>query len=281
MTINYGAQSVRRRASRVGSAPIDVTTTIGGSDEITLTVPAGVASGPQSVTTLGGTSAPLGLTFTGIVATATTGTPAGSAASANPGQSIMLSGSGFSTSTDVVFPVIDDSGTVSELVVVPTSVSTDKKTLTVTVPVNAETGVIQVIGDSLGTQALLQVIPVITGVDVTSVASNGGSINLVLHGSGFIEGNNSVYGFGTVTMTDNSIDTTEVDVTSTSQANDTATLLAVPLSASFYGGITVTTAGGTSTPLTVTYMGITATPTTGTRRLSRRRPQPIPASPTS
>ena len=73
--------------------------------------------------------------LTGVVGTAASGTAASAVvASANPGQSITLTGTGFSLTTDVMFQVADDNGNVYEYDQRPTAVSTDGTSLVVVVP---------------------------------------------------------------------------------------------------------------------------------------------------
>ena len=137
---------------------------------ISLTAPTGVPSGPIVVTTPGGSSAAFGLTFTGITATATAGTAAnGGVASANPGQTITINGSGCDSSTDVVFRQLDYNGNPSEIIVHPVTVSGNGSSAQVVVPIMTITGTVRVIGDTSATEALLQIVPIVQSVDVTSV----------------------------------------------------------------------------------------------------------------
>src|SRR5205085_5562738 len=46
----------------------------------------------------------------------------------------------------------------------------------------------------------LQIVPVLTGMDVVSVAADGLSAVVRLDGAGFIEGENTTYQFGSATM---------------------------------------------------------------------------------
>ena len=80
----------------------------------------------------------------GSSATAASGTPANAAvASANPGQTITLQGTGFTNATDVVFPVVDGNGNVSERAVNPLAVNAAGTQLTVVVPIDAVTGTVE------------------------------------------------------------------------------------------------------------------------------------------
>jgi len=145
VTIHFGNQSLAD--SGVFGGPDAGYMYSQDNDGINLTVPNGVPFGPISVTTLGGTSPAFNVTFSKIVGVAGSGTPAdGTQASANPGQAITLQGSGLSFTTDVVLPVIDDSGTVSERVVQPVLVDETGSQMTVLVPADAFTGNVGVVG---------------------------------------------------------------------------------------------------------------------------------------
>ncbi|HNF63743.1 MAG TPA: pre-peptidase C-terminal domain-containing protein, partial [Rhodocyclaceae bacterium] len=118
---------------------------------LNLTVPEGLPTGPLRVSTAGGTSAAFGLALSGVTAVATTGTAQDpTQASANPGQTITLTGVGFDTSTDVLFETLDTSGTRGEVIVRPIVVKADGSELQVVVPTSAVTGSVRVIGDRNG-----------------------------------------------------------------------------------------------------------------------------------
>ena len=126
------------------------------NDGLDAQVPGEAASGPITVRTLGGTSAAFGLSFDRIVSVAASGTPADAAVdSANPGQAIVLEGTGFDASTDVVFLLRNGAGDLSERVVRPTAFDPAGTQLTVTVPLEATTGAVRVVGDRNATSALL------------------------------------------------------------------------------------------------------------------------------
>src|SRR5262249_7523327 len=80
--------------------------------QVTLTIPlSDGVFGPISVKTDGGLSASYSVSLTSIESVAYSGTPADpSQASANPGQSILLHGTGLSTSTSVLLRYTDYSG---------------------------------------------------------------------------------------------------------------------------------------------------------------------------
>ncbi|MCE9590652.1 MAG: pre-peptidase C-terminal domain-containing protein, partial [Planctomycetes bacterium] len=205
-------------------------------------VPSNADYGPVSVTTLGGTSASFALTFNGITATAATGTPAnGGQASANPGQTITLTGTGFDATTDVVFKIIDDPGNVSERVVRPTTVAQDGTSLTVVVPADANTGTIGIVGASNNTQPLLQIVPTIVSLDVN------GNQSLRIRGTGLIEGA-TTYNFGSASVVDSGTSNGPNVGYFYAQPNDGADVAIPRTGFGASGNFTVTTPGGTSAP---------------------------------
>ncbi len=238
MAINFGGSTFED--PNQGSSEFDVysNNTVAGAR-----VPVGVPTGPISVTTLGGTSVPFGLAFTGIVASSDTGTAAdGAEASANPGQSIILQGSNFDLSTDVVFLNSNASGVRYEFVVRPTAVNGDGTELTVQVPLEAVTGPVRVVGDQNATEALLQIVPTISFADLTSLSISTASFRL--SGSGFIENSDTLYTFGSESLLDTS---GVVNVYNSNRTSD----LSLPYSSGIFGAVTVTTAGGTSAAFSV------------------------------
>src|SRR2546422_1653889 len=219
-------------------------------------VPEGLPTGPIRITTLGGTSAAFGPTFTTMTALATTGTAAnGGIASANPGQAITLNGTAVSINTDVMFLVSHSNGAAHQRVVNPTVVNgtTD---ITVTVPTDAITGVVQIVGDQLNAARLLQIVPVVTNADLTFVNVNQANIRLT--GLGFIEDNGTRYTFNTITVLDAG-KTTGPDVFS----NNTLADMVLPYSDNLFGAVTVTTAGGTSAPFSVGFAQLVSTAKSG------------------
>ena len=114
-----------------------------------------------------------------IESVALSGTPAdGLVASANPGQTIRLVGSGITLSTEIIFPIIDANGTVSNRVVRPDLASVDGTLGEVRVPLDAVTGNLQVVGAA--GSFLLQVVPV---VSVAQMGASGPQLRLL--GVGF------------------------------------------------------------------------------------------------
>jgi hypothetical protein len=245
VTIHYGAQT------QVDSSMSGLPDVHSGNTGIALSVPAGAPFGPISVSTAGGTSAPFGRSVDRMIAVAASGTPAdATAASANPGQAITLEGSGFDATTEVVFVTIDSFAVVRERVVWPSTVNDAGTVLRVVVPAEAITGVVGVVGDRNARAELLQIVPVVSDVDVTSVATSGGSAGVALTGAGFVEGSNTAYRFGAIAVTDASSGSGP-DVTF---GNDQVSLT-LALTPDAFGPVTVQTAGGTSAPFT---LGVTA-----------------------
>ena len=259
-SVLIGAQTIADVARNAG---LDAFT---NNTRINLIVPAGVASGPIQVSTIGGTSAAFGILLSSITATAASGTPADAAqASAIPGQAITLSGVNLETSTDVVFQVVDQSGNVDDLIVRPSAVNDDHTQAQVLVPLNAVSGIVRVVG-SANTVAL-QVLPAVTNVQVESVAGDGSSAQLLIAGLGFVEGA-AEYVFGSRTVLDSSSGTGP-DVFGRSDpvlgfiANGYVRVT-VPLSNGVFGAISVKTAGGTSASYTTSLSSIAATAMSGT-----------------
>ncbi len=233
---------------------------------VNVVVPNGAPTGPISVTTLGGTSAVFDLTLTGITSTATSGTPANAGvASANPGQAITLTGTKFDATTDVIFQTIDGNGTRSERVVRAVAVNAAGTQLTVVVPIDvAVTGTVGIAGDTTNAALPLQIVPVLDSVDFNYTPGDGSYANVRLRGRGFVEGNGSIYRFGSVDVTDNSPGAGPNAGGFFAYDNDGVDL-AVPLGAdNYHGPISVTTAGGTSAPFTVGFTNVTGAALSGT-----------------
>src|SRR5262249_47609197 len=94
------------------------------------------------------------------------------------------------------------------------------------------------VGSTLG--PVLQIVPVVTAVDVTSASTTQ------LRGRGFVEGNNSLYAFASGTVTDTSVSTGPNVFSGVAFDND-AVNLTLPVAGP--GTLTVTTAGGTAAPI--------------------------------
>jgi hypothetical protein len=207
---------------------------------------AGLPFGPITMTTTGGTSEVLaGQDLVTIASVATTGAPLNPLLpSANPGQSITINGSRLAVSSTgssyasslLIFKTIDAAGVRGERAVQPTSASADGTSMTVVVPNNAITGPVGIMGDPQGTSLLLQIVPV-----VTSIVPSSTSVRV--NGRGLIEGG-TLYRFGDLEVLDGSVSNAGVNVDTNN--NDRAIVSATIGSS---GTLTVTTAGGTSAPL--------------------------------
>ena len=223
-------------------SPIDVEP---GNNVLHTFVPSWASHGPISVQTLGGISQPFNVRLTGISTVAATGTPRSpDIPSANPGQTIRLTGFGFSLMNQLIFRSKDSDGRISQSIVNPSFVSQDRTQMDVVVPKQATTGVVQLIGDASGQHIQLQIVPVISGVDIEGL--QGSLATVALRGLGFSEGD-GIYRFGNTQVIDPDSGTDLVNVLFENFLNDFARL-SLPLSADVFGAVTVTTQGGTSAP---------------------------------
>ena len=191
-----------------------------------------------TITTAGGSATIAGLTYTppafvefdGI---ANSVSPA-SGFSVVPGQTVTLVGRGFTNATQVQFPAADDSG-FAGIVTRTGTASSDGTTLTVTVPAQAKTGDLQVVGSS--SKFNLNVAPSIRSVGGTVAAGN----TIVLEGVGFVTSELAI------SIDGQTVDPTSIKVrtvTTLGEAQQVA-YLTVPSGVSA-GVITVTTSGGTA-----------------------------------
>ena len=236
ITINYGAKGLVDPDT--GSGTIDVYSSGTQLNVNSPYVPAGAQFGPITVTTAGGTSAPFQRTFSTLTSVALSGTPADATLpSANPGQAITIVGSHFTSTTDVIFTAVDDGGNFYEYDQRPFYVSADGSTISLTVPNQATTGPVGIVGDQNNYTPTLQIVPVVTGL---SVNSDGTSY---IYGSGFVEGA-STYTYAGGSVTDTSTSSSPIDVYS----SGTVAYLNGVLPQHGLGGFTVTSAGGTSAP---------------------------------
>ena len=205
------------------------------NDAISLAVPASAPTGPITVATAGGTSAALPISLTELVGAALEGTATNAGqASVNPGQTIEVRGGGFDLTTEVVFPTIDEYGSLSNRAVAPDFVSVNGTLMEVRVPDSAITGNIRVIG-AAGTFPL-QIVPTL---ELAEPFTSGSAIRLL--GAGFTEDSGLSVDFGGVTIGDTG---SNIDVLDEFLENDMLRITSIP-----DGGvspISVTTAGGTS-----------------------------------
>jgi hypothetical protein len=213
--------------------------------QVTLTVPlSNAAFGAISVKSAGGTSALFSVALSSITSVAASGTPANAAlASANAGQAIVLNGSGLSTATDVLLRYTNQQGVLSMVRLNPTSAASDGSSATLVLPGYANGAfALQVFGSA--SQPVLQIVPTLT-----QFSENG---NLVLAGSGYVEGGT------TITLPGNTVVDTlvnaGVDITYGAPNYIENTFLTLDTGdAPRYGlgNTTVTTAGGTSAALSL------------------------------
>ena len=264
-----GAMAVLAGAQRIDDAGrfagLDV---FSNSTRLNLTVASGMPTGPIRVSTAGGTSAAFAVALTGITATASSGAPAdAAAASANAGQAITISGSGLDASTDIVFATRDSAGNIGDIVVRPATVAADGASLRVIVPSNAASGAVRIVGAT--GSALLQVVPTVLDVQVESVASDGSSAQVLIAGSGFAEGGNSEYRFGSATVLDAGNGTgpdvfDRYDAALGQYISNGYARVTVALSNGVFGAVSVKTAGGASAAWTATLGAVTTAALTGT-----------------
>jgi hypothetical protein len=214
-----------------------------------LTVPlSDWASGPISIKTAGGVSAAFGASLAAVQSVAWSGTPADpTKASANPGQAITLEGSGLSTDSDILLRYTDHEGKLAVVHLSPLAASTDGTRATLLVPYAANGAwALQMFGSA--SQPVLQVVPTLTGFSGYS-----------LSGSGLVEGATRYDFPGAATVVDDNVGA-GFDVTSPyyydddqlpsdDSSRDRAYLDTTALRAHGTGGLTVSTAGGTSAPL--------------------------------
>ena len=207
----------------------------------------------------------LGLELRSLEGVADSGTPAtASLASANPGQTIRLLGVGFDATTDVVFPILDGNGASYQRVIRPLAVAADGTSLEVVVPVDAVTGPVGIVGDTLGNQPWLQIVPVVTNGDFRSIAADRSTASVRLQGLGFIEGNETTYTFGEVSVIDRSLTGGPNSGWFFTHDNDGVDLTLPTGGDNFHGAVTVTTAGGTSAPWSVGFTELVSTAMNGT-----------------
>ncbi|HRD86293.1 MAG TPA: hypothetical protein PLF63_14100, partial [Rubrivivax sp.] len=103
--------------------------------------------------------------------------------------------------SSIVFET-NENGQLRQVVARPWSVNAGGTSAKVVVPAEAVTGSVRLVGDANATALFLQVVPKLTGLDVTYVPGDGSYASITLRGSGFIEGANSVYTLGDFVRTD-------------------------------------------------------------------------------
>ncbi|MGS0756098.1 beta strand repeat-containing protein, partial [Roseateles sp. GG27B] len=264
-----GASSVWLGAQQVSDISRNYGLDVYNNDSrINVVVPAGAPTGAIRVSTVGGTSAAFGVTLSGLSATPNSGTAANAGtAAANPGQTITLLGSALNASTDVVFQTIDSAGKLGEQVVRPSAVNAAGTQVQVLVPLNAVTGSVRVVGAP--NAAALQILPTIVGVQVESGAADGSSAQVLISGTGLVEGSNTEYRFGSSTVLDAGANTgpdvlDRYDPALGVYINNGYARVTVPLSNGVFGAINIKTAGGTSASYSVNLSGVSSTALSGT-----------------
>jgi hypothetical protein len=202
------------------------------------------------------------------------------APSANPGQQIGITVPFDPQTGRAQFAVIDTNGTRSTTIVSAVRWDSTRSVAYFNVPLGAVTGD-AVVYSQVGTVRTdfadgtfpLQIIPLVSAVQVQSVAADGSSAVVVLTGRGFVEGNNSEYRFGAGTGAlvvldagnGTGPDVQQVyDYTLNQYVNNTVVTLTVPLSDGVFGPVSVKTAGGVSASYNVSLTSITATALSGT-----------------
>jgi hypothetical protein len=206
------------------------------NEVIYLQVPALASAGPITVETAGGTSAAVPISLSQLQGIAMSGVPPNPAQpSANPGQTIQVVGNSLDYTTEVIFPVIDVAGTLSNRAATPSFVSVAGTLMEVRVPDDAITGNVRVVG-AAGSFPL-QVVPTL------ALAERIAGSSLRLLGGGLTENSSLTVTVGGTPIADTG---TNVDVLTSFLAADTL-VLTTALSAT----VSVTTAGGTSASVTI------------------------------
>jgi hypothetical protein len=207
-----------------------------GNGRLDVTVPA-TGTLPYEVITAGGSSGRL-TDVRVINSVANTGTPTdATAASANVGQQVIITGAGYTTNaTKVTLEAINQDGLRYITTVTPDSVAADGTSLVFTPPTEALTGIASLLNGGTGKQ--LQIVPTLkSGSPVTPGNATA------LFGSGFIEGGTTVR-FGAVDVIDGGPGTNDgLDVRAWDIGNGRIDVTVPPGGS---GPVTVLTSGGQS-----------------------------------
>uniref|UniRef100_UPI003CF3B8E5 Ig-like domain-containing protein n=1 Tax=Massilia sp. TSP1-1-2 TaxID=2804649 RepID=UPI003CF3B8E5 len=198
-----------------------------------------------------------------------------SAPSANPGQQIGLAVPFDPSTAKLQVKVVDSNGTVSTVVVPVARVNSATGTAYFNLPGDAVSGdavVYSQVGavrtDFTDGTFPLQIIPVITSIDVQSVSADGSSAVVVLHGAGFVEGALSEYRFGAQVITDTGTasgpDVQSVYDYVAGQYVNGQVSITVPLTNGVFGAINVKTAGGVSASFSASLDAVQALAFSGT-----------------
>jgi hypothetical protein len=198
------------------------------------------------------------------------------APSANPGQTVAIPVSFDPTTAKLRFNIIDSGGSRSTVFNDASRIDAAKGLAYFVVPFNAVSGDVTLYSVTGTTQTVpedgvfpLQIVSVISDVQVESVAADGSSAQVLISGTGFVEGANSEYRFGTTTVLDSGNGTgpdvfDRYDYTIGQNFSNGYTRVTVPLSNGVFGGITIKTEGGTSATYGVGLTGVSATALSGT-----------------
>ncbi len=197
------------------------------------------------------------------------------APSANPAQQIGIAVPFDPSTARMQVNVTDASGTTTTRVLTPVRADTTLNLAFFTVPVDAVSGdavVYSLVGavrtDFTDGTFPLQIVPTITDVQVESVAADGSTAQVLIAGTGLVEGSASEYRFGGQKIIDNSTGT-GADVFARSDATlgyvpNGYVRVTVPLSNGVFGAISIKTAGGVSASYTASITSITGVALSGT-----------------
>jgi hypothetical protein len=161
-----------------------------GNTILTVVIPEGITSGEMYVVTDGGTSNgfPILGTF-GLVGTASEGTAVDPMlCSANPGQTVTVTGESLSTSMFAVFTSTDDAGTPGTVEAALVNINEDGTQASVTVPVTAVSGVVKLRpdgGEPFAGEAFIQIVPTLTRLIIPAGELLRPGISATLLGAGF------------------------------------------------------------------------------------------------
>ena len=239
------------------TSDVDVITNIftiqRNNGRLDLTIPERALAGPVKIETAGGSfqlnahpvQAQPSVGVEAIVERASQGTPANSALpAANAGQVIVLRGYGFTTTSSILFSGVGEEGLRRQILVRPTSVSTDGTQATVRVPALAVTGPVTAAGAT--TSVTLQIVPTLNGISTGSISAG---LPIRLSGSGIPEGGPGPGESVTYTIGDGSVlDNDGTLGPNVFSALDATREIDLVLPAAATGSVvTVTTAGGSAT----------------------------------
>lgn len=201
-----------------GAAKVAASDVTNGNTKLTVTIPTGVSAGELHVSTDGGTSNgfPILGAF-GLVGIATQGMAHDPmVASANPGQTIMVTGQALSTSTLVVFSSTDASGGPMTVEAPLFNVKADGTQADVTVPLTAETGVVRLRptgGEPSFETAQVQIVPTLSSLTVSGDGVFRPGVVATLTGTGFRSSETTVEFPGAAPVTPDSLTRQTLTVT--------------------------------------------------------------------